>query len=114
MTEKSILSGSPKLPSDLKGHKTHPKKPLLRKAKQSQHLSPATLLSWSCSGPPRCALTHSSCPPEGQELHLELEAGASPHPGRQALETIKHMAVMAGSDLMHSGTILDTRLIIIV
>lgn len=60
MTEKAILSGSPKLPSDLKGHKTHPKKPSHGKAKQSLHLSPACC---SCVAVPglRAALTHSSC-----------------------------------------------------
>lgn len=59
MTAKAILSGSPKLPSDLKGHKTHPKKPSHGKAKQSPHLSPARR---SCAAVPglRAALTHSS------------------------------------------------------
>lgn len=66
------------------------------------------LLSCSCSLPPCCALTHSSCPPEGRELHLEMETDAFPHTGRQALATIKHMAIMAGSDLAHSVTVLGT------
>lgn len=108
MTEKAILSSSPKLPSDLKGHKIHPKKPLLRKAKQSLHLSPAC--SSCVAAPPSTLCTDTQqLSPEGQELHLETETDAFPHTGTQALVTIKHTAIMAGSALMSSVTALDTQ-----
>lgn len=66
------------------------------------------LLLCSCSLPPCCALTHGCCPPEGRELHLETKTDAFPHTGRQALVTIKHMTIMAGSDAVHSVTVLGT------
>lgn len=76
MTEKAILSGSPKLPSDLKGHKTHPKKPSHGKAKQSLHLS-AACCSCVAVPRPRAELTHSSCSQQGRGRTLKRSRPSS-------------------------------------
>lgn len=99
------LSWTPKW---LEGTQNTSKETLAQGGKAKPAPFSSMLLLCSCSLPSCCALTHSGCPPEGRELHLEMETDALPHTGRQALETIKHMAIMAGLDRVHSLTVLDT------